>query len=78
MAMSHSNESKLARIVEVLSVKYPGIMLEVQTLSTHQEMASAPVYFMARMMSLVYVAVFMYPDIYTQIRDSIVDRNYSI
>lgn len=55
LALSHSNEAKLNRIIDTLSKKYPEIKLEVQTLSTHQELASAPVYLLARFLTFMYV-----------------------
>jgi hypothetical protein len=54
MLMSQANERKLALMIEVLTAEHPDFKLKIEMLRSHQELASAPAYFLARLVSLMY------------------------
>ena len=52
---SQSNERRIAWIAQALQLKYPETSLELQTIVSHQQLAVAPVYYIARFGALLYV-----------------------
>jgi hypothetical protein len=49
-----TNESKLNKIIDMLVIKYPDMRFEVDTLRMHQDIASAPVLYLARVLTFLF------------------------
>ena len=54
LSTSQSNEARLTRVIDTISIKYPELRIEAEILRTHQDLASAPVYYLAKVLTFVF------------------------
>ena len=54
LSTSQSNEARLTRVIDTISLKYPELRIEAEILRTHQDLASAPVYYLAKVLTFVF------------------------
>ena len=54
LSTSMSNDSKLSKMIDMLVIKYPDMRFEVDTMRMHQDIASAPVLFIARVLTFLF------------------------
>lgn len=54
LSTSQANEARLTRVIDTISMKYPELRIEAEILRTHQDLASAPVYYIAKLLSFVF------------------------
>ena len=58
--LTHLNEAKLSKILSTLAMKFPDLDMELKTISTHQEIVVAPIYYLAKLVSILYVRFTFY------------------
>lgn len=54
LSTSQANEARLTRVIDTISNKYPELRIEAEILRTHQDLASAPVYYLAKILSFLF------------------------
>jgi len=54
ISTSMSNDSKLSKMIDMLVIKYPDMRFEVDTMRMHQDIASAPVLYIARVLTFLF------------------------
>lgn len=54
LSTSQSNEARLTRVIDTISIKYPDLRIEAEILRTNQDLASAPVYYLAKLLTFLF------------------------
>jgi hypothetical protein len=54
LSTSQANETRLTRVIDTISMKYPELRIEAEILRTHQDLASAPVYWVAKLLTFLF------------------------